>query len=29
MASPAFAQNRMFVRGVKHLICIGTKKASP
>ncbi|MDR3405685.1 MAG: PQQ-binding-like beta-propeller repeat protein [Chthoniobacter sp.] len=24
-ASPAFAQNRIFVRGVKHLICIGAK----
>ena len=24
-ASPAFAQNKMFVRGVKHLICVGAK----
>ena len=24
-ASPAFAQGRIFVRGVKHLICIGVK----
>jgi outer membrane protein assembly factor BamB len=28
-ASPAFAQNRMFVRGVKHLICIEAKHAGP
>ena len=24
-ASPAFAQGRMFVRGMKHLFCIGAK----
>ena len=28
-ASPAFAQGRMFVRGIKHLICIGAKNAAP
>jgi len=29
LASPAFAQNKIFVRGAKHLICIGEKKAAP
>ena len=28
-ASPAFAQNKMFIRGVKHLICIEKKDATP
>lgn len=28
-ASPAFAQGRIFVRGMKHLICIGAKGAAP
>ena len=28
-ASPAFAQGKMFVRGVRHLICIGTKSSAP
>ncbi len=28
-ASPAFAKGRMFVRGAKHLICIGSKDAAP
>ncbi len=28
-ASPAFAGGRMFVRGLKHLICIGAKGAVP
>jgi len=28
LASPAFAQNRMLVRGMKHLICIGESKPS-
>jgi outer membrane protein assembly factor BamB len=28
-ASPAFAQGRMVVRGIKHLICIGAKNAAP
>ncbi len=28
-ASPAFAQGRMFVRAMKHLICIGAKSAAP
>ena len=28
-ASPAFAQGRMLVRGVKHLICIGAKSPAP
>ncbi len=28
-ASPAFAQNRMYVRGLKHLICIGGKGVAP
>ena len=28
-ASPAFAQNKMFVRGMKHLICIERKDAGP
>jgi len=27
-ASPAFARNRIFVRGVKHLICVGAKAAA-
>ena len=27
-ASPAFARDRMFVRGIKHLICIGAKNAA-
>ena len=28
MATPAFAQNKMLVRGVTHLICIGAKSAA-
>ncbi len=28
-ASPAFAQRQIFVRGVKHLICLGAKAAEP
>lgn len=28
-ASPAFAQGRVFVRGIKHLICLGAKSAAP
>lgn len=28
-ASPAFAQNKMFVRGLKHLICLGAKNERP
>jgi outer membrane protein assembly factor BamB len=28
-ASPAFAQNKIFVRGIRHLICIEAKKAAP
>jgi outer membrane protein assembly factor BamB len=28
-ASPAFAHDRMFVRGMKHLICIAAKSAAP
>ncbi|GDX12086.1 hypothetical protein LBMAG57_38580 [Verrucomicrobiota bacterium] len=28
-ASPALAQGRMFVRGIRHLICIGAKSAAP
>lgn len=29
LASPAFAQNKIFVRGMKHLICIGQKATPP
>ena len=29
LASPAFAQGSMFVRGMKHLICIAAKGAAP
>jgi hypothetical protein len=29
IATPAFAQNKMFVRGAKHLVCIGAKDVSP
>ncbi len=28
-ASPAFAKGKMFVRGAKHLICLGAKDGSP
>lgn len=28
-ASPAFARNQMFVRGMKHLICVGAKSGAP
>jgi outer membrane protein assembly factor BamB len=28
-ASPAFAMNRIFIRGVKHLICLATKGGTP
>ena len=28
-SSPAFAQNKIFVRGTKHLICIGATSAAP
>ena len=28
-ASPAFARNRIFVRGVKHLICLEEKNLAP
>ena len=28
-ASPAFAGRKIFVRGVKHLICIAAKSAAP
>ena len=28
-ASPAFAQGKIFVRSLKHLICIGAKGAVP
>ncbi len=28
-ASPAFAQNKIFIRGVQHLICLGAKNTAP